>query len=203
MANSLAPVGFREYGLVDGSVPNFGQAKGLMLYTTACFSGDPLKFGTAGYLAPATATGNTGAGIAGIAYSFTWVSIAQGRTVRSQYYPGSDSVGNADVTVHYTNNPGSLFYAQATSSSAGTAVGGPLVQADVGTFFNFATGAGGNTQSGASSFSIDFSTQNASIGVLPFYLYNLLPSPSAAGNFDPTLAGNWGIFGIATWLPNG
>lgn len=193
MANTLAPKGFREYGLVDGQAPNFGIAKGFCVYSTAMFYGDPIKI-TAGYLLPATVTGNTGAAIAGVAYSFTWVSIAQGHTVRAQYYPGNDSVGNADVTVHYTNNPDSLFTAQATSSSAGTAVGGPLTQADVGSFFNFATGAGGNTQSGASSFSADYSTKNATQGTLPFYLYQLVQAPAT----DPTSAGNIGIFGIAT-----
>ena len=198
MANVLAPTGFREYGTIDGSPPNFGQAKGFCLYSTAIFSGDPLKWGTAGYLAPATATGNTGAGVVGIAYSFRWTSTALGRTVWSQYYPGNDSVNNADVVVYYTAAPNSLFYAQATSTSAGTAIGGPLVQADVGTFFNFATGAGGNTQTGASSFSIDFSTQNTSVGVLPFVLYRIAeaPLPNTAAS-----AGNIGIFGISTLLP--
>ena len=198
MANTLAPFGFREYGNIDGSVPNFGMAQGFMLYTTAMFSGDPMKWGTAGYLAPATATGNTGAGIVGIAYSFSWVSKTLGRTVRAQYYPGSDSVNNADVVIHYTANSQSLFTAQTTSTSAGTALGGPLVQADVGTFFNFATGAGGNTSTGQSSFSIDFSTQNTSVGVLPFVLNRILPAPALN---SAASAGNIGIFGIATLLP--
>lgn len=200
MANVLAPFGFREYGLVDGGVPNFGMAVGKMLYSTACFYGDPLKWGSAGYLAPASVTGNTGAGVAGIAYSFSWVSIAQGRTVRAQYYPGSNSVNNADVTIHYTNAANSLFKAQTTSSSAGTAIGGPLVQADVGTFFNFATGAGGNTTTGISSFSIDFSTQNTSGATLPFVLYTILVAPQLN---TAASAGNIGVFGLnnTSYLP--
>lgn len=202
MTNALAPVGFRDYGLIDGVSPNFGLAKGVMASTNAAYSGDPLKI-VSGKVLTATVTGNTGAAVAGVAVSFAWVSIALGRSVRAPYYPANDSVNSADVTVHYINHPQALFYAQATSSSAGTAIGGPLVQADVGTFFNFATGAGGNTKSGVSSFSIDFSTQNATQGVLPFYLYQLVTSPSAPGNFDPTLAGNWGIFGFATLTLNG
>lgn len=199
MANTLAPKGFREYGLVDGQAPNFGIATGKCLAATAIFYGDPLKYGTAGYLAPATVTGNTGAGVVGIAFSFSWTSIAQGRTVRAQYYPGNDSVNNADVTVHFTNNADSLFIAQVTSAAAGTAVGGPLAQADVGSFFNFATGAGGNVQTGASSFSIDYSTKNATQGTLPFYLYQLVQAPVT----DPTSAGNLGIVGFATQLLGG
>lgn len=193
MSNVLAPKGFREYGLVDGQMPNFGLAKGFCLYTTAVFYGDPLKQ-VAGYLAPATVTGNTGAAVAGVAYSFSWNSIAQKQPVKAQYYPGNDSVGNADVVVHYTNNPDSLFIAQVCSASGGTVVGGPAVQADVGSFFNFSTGAGGNVTTGQSSFGIDYSTKNGTQGVLPFYLYQLLQAPTT----DPTSAGNLAIFGIAT-----
>jgi len=193
MANVLAPFGFREYGSVDGVVPNLGMAVGKMLYSNALYYGDPLIWGTAGYLAAASSTGNTGAGIVGVAYSFSWVSKAQGRTVRQPWYPGSDSVNNADVTVHYTNAPSSLFTAQTTATSAGTAIGGPLVQADIGTFFNFATGSGGSSTTGISSFSIDFSTQAGSSTTLPFYLYAILQAPQLN---TAASAGNIGVFGF-------
>lgn len=185
MTNALSPKGFREYGLTDGSTPNFGLAAGKCLYSTALFSGDPVVL-SAGYLSAGSSTGNTGAGVVGIAYSFTWNSIAQARTVRAQYYPGSDSVGNADVTVHFLNNPNALFVAQVTSSSAGTAVGGPLLQARVGYFINFATGAGGNTATQQSSFSLDYSTAASSSTTLPFYVYDLELAPVT----DPASAGN-------------
>lgn len=191
MANTFAPKGFREYGQTDGVSPNFGLAAGKCLYTTALFSGDPL-IKSAGYLSAASTTGNTGAGIVGIAYSFSWNSIAQGRTVRAQYYPGSDSVSNADVTVHFGNSPNSLFTAQVASSSAGTAAGGPLLQASVGLFINFATGAGGSTTTQQSSFCLDYSTLNASSTTLPFFVYNLEVAPAT----DPTSAGNMVIVGF-------
>lgn len=194
MANVLAPLGFRLVGLVDGSPPNFGIQTGVMAYNaSACFAGDPLIL-SGGKLAVATTTGNTGAAIAGVAVSFKWVSTAQGRTVWQDYYPGNDSVNNADVEVRFANNAGSIFEVQVASSSAGTAVGGPAAQADVGSFFNFATGAGGSTRSQQSSFSLDYSTKNASIGVLPFYLYSLEKAPRT----DPTTAGNLVRVGIAT-----
>lgn len=191
MANTFAPKGFREYGLTDGSSPNFGVASGKCLYTTAIFSGDPLVK-SAGYLAPASTTGNTGAGVVGIAQSFTWNSIAQARTVHAQYYPGNDSVGNADVTVKFGNGPNALFTAQVASSSAGTAAGGPLLQASVGLFINFATGAGGNTSTQQSSFCLDYSTLNASSTTLPFYVYNIEAAPVT----DPASAGNMVIVGF-------
>lgn len=191
MANTLSPKGFREYGVTDGTTPNFGLASGKCLYTTALFSGDPVIL-SAGYLSAGSSTGNTGAGVVGVAYSFSWNSIIQGRTVRSQYYPGSDSVANADVTVHFINAPSGLFTVQVTSSSAGTAVGGPVTQASVGKFINFATGAGGNTSTQQSSFSVDFSTIATSSTTLPFYIYNLEASPVT----DPTSAGNLIIVGF-------
>lgn len=194
MANVLAPIGFRYYGLIDGSPPNFGLARGKMAYNaSACYAGDPVIL-SGGKLAVATATGNTGAAIAGVVAGFSWVSSSQGRRVWQSYYPGSDSAGNADVDVNYVNNPNALFEVQVSSSSAGTAVGGPAVIADVGAFFNFATGAGGSTFNGQSSFSLDYSTKNASVGVLPFYLYQL----EAAPRTDPTTAGNLVRVGIAT-----
>ena|ERR1700722_10033757 len=194
MTNTLITGGFRYIGLVDGSPPNFGIATGYCAYNaSAMFAGDPLII-SSGLLAPATATGNTGAAVAGVAVSFSWLSTAQGRRVWQDYYPGSDSVSNANVTVKYVNNAGALFQVQTMSSSAGTAVGGPMVQADVGQAINFATGAGGNTANQQSSFGLDFSTLNATVGVLPFYVYQLIQAPAT----DPTTAGNLVQVGFAT-----
>lgn len=186
MSNALAPFGFRYLGLKDGSPPNFGLARGFCAYNaSAIFSGDPLVI-SSGKLAVASTTGNTGAAICGVAVSFKWTSIAQGRTVWAPTYPGNDSVGNADVNVYFANNPNAVFECQVTSSSAGTAVGGPAAQADCGSGFNFATGAGGNTKSGVSSFSLDYSTKNGTLGSLPFILYYLDEAPKC----DPASAGN-------------
>jgi hypothetical protein len=198
MANVLGPFGFRYLGLVDGSPPNFGIVKGKAAYNVGTlFGGDPLVL-SSGKLVQASTTGNTGAAIAGIAVSFGWISAAFGYHRWTQYYPNSDSVNNADIDVYYVNNPNALFLAQVCSSSAGTAVGGPAAQADVGSFFNFSTGAGGNT-AGISSFGIDYSTKNASAGSLPFYLYALDQAPGT----DPTTAGNLCRFGIANLSKGG
>lgn len=184
MANVLAPKGFRVIGLTDGSPPNFGLAPGFCLYTTAIFSGDPLVIAS-GYLAPASVTGTTGAAVAGVAVDFTWNSIVMGRTVRANYYPGSDSVGNADVSVKYVNAKEALFEVQMVSNATGAAVGGPGVQADVGQFFNFATGTG-DTLAQQSAFGLAFDSIQSTSTTLPFYLYKL----EAAPRTDPTTAGN-------------
>lgn len=185
MTNTNSPRGFNSSSFIAGSEPNFGLTPGLMAYNaSACYRGDPLIL-SAGLVAVATVTGNTGAAVAGVAESFKWVSIAQSRTVWQSYYPGSDSQGNAPVEVLFQANPHALFDVQVNA--------GPALQADIGEFFNFATGSG-NTYSGLSGFSLDYSTKNATQGTLPFVLQAILQSPDT----DPTSAYNIVRVGIAS-----
>lgn len=185
MSNTNAPRGFSPSDFLSGTEPNFGLTRGFMAYNaSATYKGDPLKL-VSGKVAVATVTGNAGAAVAGVADSFKWVSIAQNRTVFQQFYPGNDSQGNADVEVLYNAHPNALFDVQVNASNA--------VQADVGSFFNFATGAG-NTYSGLSGFSLDYSTKNAAQGTLPFVLYSILGAPGT----DPTSAYNIVRVGFAT-----
>lgn len=185
MANSNSPRGFSQSAIINGTSPNFGVTSVPMAYNAAAvYKGDPLKL-VSGKVAVATVTGNTGAAVIGIADSFKWVSIAQNRTVIQSFYPGSDSQGNADVEVLMINQPDALFDVQVNASNA--------VQADVGSFFNFATGTG-NTYSGLSGFSLDYSTKNATQGSLPFVLYQILQAPGT----DPTSNFNIVRVGFAT-----
>ena len=190
MTNTFAPKGFGESSFIPGLAQSFGLIAGSMAYNaSACYSGDPLIL-SAGLVAPATVTGNSGAAVVGVARSFSWISIAQNRRVWQSYYPGSDSVNNANVTCHFQGSPESRFTVQV--SNAGAAGGGPALQADVGAFFNFYTGAG-NTSSGISGFSLDYATKNASAGTLPFVLQAVLQQPIT----DPTSANNLVVVGIA------
>lgn len=185
MSNTNAPRGFGQSAIINGTSPNFGVTSAPMAYNaSAVYKGDPLKL-VSGKVAVATVTGNTGAAVIGVADSFKWVSIAQNRTVIQSFYPGSDSQGNADVEVLMINQPDALFDVQVNASNA--------VQADVGSFFNFATGTG-NTYSGLSGFSLDYSTKNASQGSLPFVLNAILQSPGT----DPTTQYNIVRVGFAT-----
>lgn len=186
MVNTNAPRGFGQSSLISGAVPNFGLTAMPMAYNaSAVYKGDPLKL-SSGKAAVATVTGGTGAAVLGIADSFSWVSIAQGRKVWQSFYPGSDSVGNADVACWMINQPDALFDVQINA-------GGPAVQADVGSFFNWATGTG-NVYSGLSGFSLDYSTKNATQGSLPFVLYQILQAPGT----DPLSNYNIVRVGFAT-----
>lgn len=185
MANTNSPRGFGQSNTIAGSQPNYGLTWGKMAYNaSAVYNGDPLKL-VSGKVAVATVTGNTGAAVVGIANQFTWVSIAQSRRVWQSYYPGSDSQGNADVDVGFISLPNAEFDVQVN--------GGPAVQADVGSFFNFASGSG-NTYSGLSGFSLDYASKNATQGSLPFVLRAILQAPGT----DPTSAYNIVRVGFAT-----
>lgn len=185
MANVLSPKGFSPSNFTNGVSGNFGLVPGKMAYNaSACYKGDPVIL-SSGKIAVATVTGNTGAAVVGIADSFSWVSIAQGRRVWQSYYPGNDSQGNADVDILFNGHPDALFDVQVNA--------GPAVQADIGSFFNFASGSG-NTYSGLSGFSLDYSTKNASQGSLPFVLQAIYTAPGT----DPASAYNMVRVGFAT-----
>lgn len=185
MTNTNAPRGFSPSNFTAGIPGVFGLTPGKMAYNaSACYQGDPVIL-SSGKIAVATVTGNTGAAVAGIAVSFTWVSIAQKRRVWQNYYPSNDSQGNADVDVLYAGHPDALFDVQVNAGNA--------AQADVGSFFNWATGTG-NTYTGLSGFSLDYSTKNASQGSLPFVLQAILQAPGT----DPASDYNIVRVGFAT-----
>lgn len=185
MSNTQAPRGFSETNFKAGIAGQYGLQTVPMAYNaSAVYQGDALIL-SSGKAAVATVTGNTGAAILGVAVSFKWNSTAQGRVVWQSWYPGSDSVGNADVECWMQGNPGALFQVQVN--------GGPAVQADVGSFFNFATGTGNNSV-GFSGWSLDYASKNASQGVLPFVLHSLVQAPLT----DPTSAYNLVRVGFAT-----
>lgn len=192
MTNTFAPKGFQDASFIAGLGQNFGMTAGKMAYNAAAtYKFDPLVL-SSGKLAPATTTGNTGAAIAGVAMSFSWVSIAQNRRVWQNYYPGSDSVNNVDVDVWFQGSPEALFVAQVSDGGAAGSGTNQAVQADVGSFFNFYTGSG-STSSGLSAYSLDYATKNASAGSLPFVLAQILQPPIT----DPTSANNLVLVGIA------
>lgn len=185
MTNTNAPRGFGQSMLTAGGAPNYGLVPGKMAYNaSACYKGDAVIL-SSGKVAVATVTGSTGAAVLGIADSFSWISIAQNRRVYQSYYPGSDSVGNADVDVLFIGHPDALFIVQVN--------GGPAVQADVGSFFNWATGTG-NTSTGLSGMALDYSTKNSTQGTLPFVLQSILQAPFT----DPTSQYNQVQVGFAT-----
>ncbi|MCB8880123.1 hypothetical protein ACELLULO517_07740 [Acidisoma cellulosilytica] len=181
MANILAPFGFRWFRELTGVAPNCAQSvrKILSTNTTAIFHGDPVTSQSSGYIQQA-APGTTQ--IAGIFVGCRYLSKSMGRTVWNNYYPGADA--NGDVEAYIIDDPNAVFAVQAN--------GGPVVLADVGQNANFAIGTG-NTLTGMSAASLDFSTV-ATTGTLPFRIigYGGATGFTQAGpGSDPTTAYNY------------
>lgn len=182
MANTSAPFGFSE-ARGTGSVPTYEQVEGFLNYngsapsTTAIFSGDPLFRQSDGSLAVVVASIGTNT-IAGVFVGCKYLSVAQKRTVWSNYWPGSDAAtsGAASlVSVYYINDPNAQFLAQTGGS---TSVG--LTTASVGLNLQFAYGTG-NTANGISGAYLDMnSTTGTTTATLPFRLVSLVTAPPGA-----------------------
>lgn len=183
MANTLAPFGFRLTRLLNGTAPNFAPSvyKISSANTTAIFQGDPVTSLSTGYIAQ-SAAGTTQ--LAGIFQGCQYLSIAQKRTVWSNYWPGSDAAG--DVTAYVDDNPDSVYTVQAD--------GAALVQADIqgNLQLNIGTGTTANGLSGA----MVVSSSIANTTTLPFRLIDLITAPPGANGTDTTTSYN---YVLVTW----
>jgi len=180
MANTFAPYGFRATALLGYGSPNYAVSQRRILKTnsTAIYKGDPVVQLSSGYIAQATA-GTTQ--IAGIFDGCEYLSVSQGRTVRSPYWPGSDAA--ADVACFIIDDPTAVFAVQSGN-------GGPIVLADVGQNINFAIGTG-NTANGISGAYADFATLSPSTTTLPFRVLNFAGNSGyVTGDGPPQIAGN-------------
>jgi hypothetical protein len=181
MANTLAPFGFKHIGYLEGHAPNFAPQPRQIAYNNATkiYRGDPVVSLSTGYIAQATA-GTTQ--IAGIFDSCTYYSVAQGKQVWSNYWPGGDVANNAVITAYIISTPSALFLAQSN--------GTPIGQADIGSNVNFAIGTGSTVGGGFSGATIDQSTL-ATTNTLPFRIYSLY---AGVGNgSDNTSNYNWAV----------
>jgi hypothetical protein len=180
MANINAPYGFRQVGTVDGFTPNYAPSQRRILNTnaTAIFKGDVVvQLGT-GYITVAT-PGTTQ--ISGIFDGCEYLSVSQGRTVRSPFWPGSDAA--LDVAAFVIDSPNSVFQVQSGN-------GGPVVLANVGANINFNAGSGGNTSNGFSGQFADFATI-AVTATLPFRIINFAGNSGyVTGDGPPAIVGN-------------
>lgn len=185
MANTLAAFGFDQKGIVDGVGPNFGMttAKVASSNTTKIFNGDPLKRLNTGYVAQWSA-GTAVSQLAGVFVSCKYLSVSQGKTVNSPYWPGADASG--DVTVYMIPISGSTapkFRVQVSGAS-------PIAFADVGQNVDVALGTG-NTSTGKSAATADFSTLGTT-STLPFVVESMWSDVAAPGEngTDNTAANN-------------
>lgn len=184
MSNPSAPFGLQDASAIDGATTNFGLATLKSLFNVATFGKGDLLSLTNGELAPAAVVPG-GAQIAGVANMATWVSTAQGRRVWQAFYPGNDSVSNADIDVRLDCHPNSYFRIRC-ANNAGL---GPVTQASVGKFANFSIPTAGATTSGGfwkSGYMLDDSTISAIAGNLPLKIVFIEQQPIT----DPTAAFN-------------
>jgi hypothetical protein len=175
MANTAAPFGFKRVA-GTGTTPSFEQIARLVDYNTAnIFFGDPVATLSDGTVAGITTSALPGTvPLAGIFVGCKYPSVAQKRTVWSNYWPGSDVASTNTVEAYIENDPAAQYVAQAGGS---TSVG--ITQANIQSNVQFAYGTG-NTANGISGAYIDMTVTPAVTATLPFRVLGLILGPPGA-----------------------
>lgn len=183
MANTNAPFGFRQYS-GNGSAPTYEQVAVNIAYNaSAIYYGDPVEPDANGQVIRGDGT-TAAAGIAGVFVGCKYLSVAQKRTVWSNYWPGSDVASNQTVEGYIINDPNAKFVVQNGSS---TAIGLDAINANA----SYTIGSG-NASTGISGATLD----RASIDVtatLPFRIVGLVTDPPGSNGTDITAGYNWVI----------
>jgi len=180
MANTYAPFGLRQYS-GTGSAPTYEQVAMAIKsdYTTPVFYGDAVLQDANGYITRAGDSPTTQ--LAGVFYGCQYLSVAQKRTVWSNYWPGSDN--NGDVIAYVVNDPNAKFVIQAAS-------GLNVTQAAVGASILTAGGSGGNTANGISGmYAASVSAPSAPTD--PFRVVGLVTAPPGANGTDTSANANY------------
>jgi len=166
MANTNAPFGFRQYS-GNGSAPTYEQVAVQIAYNaSAIYFGDPVEPDANGQVIRSDGT-IAAAGIAGIFIGCQYLSVAQKRTVWSNYWPGSDVASNQYVTGYIVNDPNAKFVVQTGATGA--------TQSTVNLNIGFDIGSG-NTANGLSGAFADVTTA-AVTATLPFRVVGLVTDP--------------------------
>jgi len=180
MANSNSPFGFRQYS-GTGSAPTYEQVAVAIGYnTTNIFYGDPVEPVADGTVAQGDGT-TAAAGIAGIFVGCQYLSVAQKRTVWSNYYPGGTDPASGTIIGYIINDPNAKFVAQ----SDGTGIAAADINATVG----YTTGSG-NTANGISGAYL--SGVGPTTATLPFRIVGLVTDPPGSAG-TASGAYNWAI----------
>lgn len=187
MANTSAPFGFRQYSGL-GSAPTYEQVVAFCAYNQAAmYFGDPVFQKDDGSIWPTTPGTDA---LAGVFVGCKYLSVAQKRTVWSNYWPGSDVASGNTVECYLVNDPNARFIAQvAGSASTG------LATTDIGANVQFAYGTP-TAASGISGAYIDINVSPTTTATLPFRVVGLANNPGAGSGQvgdPPTGAYNWGI----------
>jgi len=174
MANTSAPFGFRQYS-GNGSAPTYEQVPVRIVYNaTNIFYGDPVTPDSSGYVVQGNPSGPSTVQIAGIFVGCKYLSVAQKRTVWSNYWPGSDVASTSTVEGYIVNDPNARFLVQvggSTSTGAATT--------DINANFQYAIGSG-NTSNGISGAYLDISVSPTTTDTYPFRLVGLVVDPPGA-----------------------
>ena len=195
MALVSAPFGFSQRQ-GTGSAPtyeNTANANGGIDYgTAAIYPGDPVvRIATGsndGTLTQAAGSaGGSTVTLAGVFVGCKYLNTTVGRTLWSNYWPGSGNVtsGNqSTVEAYYTNDPNAQFLCQSDATG--------VTQAAVGSNFDFAIGTGtavgGYGQSGAYLLHTAATT-----AAYPWRLNSLVLGINPQGNTTSTGAYNYAI----------
>ena len=172
MANSNSPFGFRQYS-GTGSAPTYEQVAVAIGYnTTNIFYGDPVEPVADGTVAQGDGT-TAAAGIAGIFVGCQYLSVAQKRTVWSNYYPGGTDPASGTIIGYIINDPNAKFVAQ----SDGTGIAAADINATVG----YTTGSG-NTANGISGAYL--SGVGPTTATLPFRIVGLVTDPPGSAGTE-------------------
>jgi hypothetical protein len=179
MANTNAPFGFRQYS-GNGSAPTYEQVAVTIAYNASnIFYGDPVEPDSNGLIIRGDGT-TAAAGIAGIFVGCQYLSVAQKRTVWSNYWPGSDVASGNTVTGYIINDPNARFVAQTGSTAATQSTINLNVGYDIGT---------GNTANGISGAFVDVTTADVTT-TLPFRVVGLVTQPPGSAGTEAS-AYNW------------
>ena len=179
MANTNAPYGFRQYS-GNGSAPTYEQVPVQIAYNaTNIFFGDPVEPDSNGSVVQGDGT-TAAAGIAGIFVGCQYLSVAQKRTVWSNYWPGSDVSSSNYVTGYIVNDPNAKFVVQSDATG--------IVQGDVNLNVGYTIGTG-NTANGISGA---FISSAATTNTLPFRIVGLVSDPPGSAGTESG-AYNWVI----------
>lgn len=195
MSNPQAPFGFKWHGLYGDAVnPTSGllQMKIASTDTVTAGEGDPLKFLSSGYVSLWT-KGTSASFLAGIFKSCSYFSIAQGRKVWRNYWPGNDASGDVLVNLAACSGaPAPRFLVQ-SSGTVGVTMGNVWNNVDV--TYSGGGNTAGNITGGyfRSGAMIDLSANIATTSTLPFRIVGLWSDIAAPGSpgTDTSSAYNW------------
>lgn len=188
MSNVNAPNGFQYFGRLEGGAPTSGLTQRLISSgdTSAIGYGDCVTSGSNGYVS-LSAAGTTQ--IDGVFYGCEYLSTALGRTVWSNFYPGSGAGG--DVKAYLCTDPEATFIVQSDNTA--------IAFADINANINIVAGTV-NTVTGAAASAVGQSTISTT-STLPFRIVGLLSqsAPPGTNGTDNTSANNRIIVTANNW----